>query len=264
MASIWLTYAWNDNTHNDVDFVAQELTRAGVSVKLDRWNISAGGRLWDQISAHIQDPAESDGWVLYASQESLGSEPCREEFALALDRALSTRGTTFPIIGLFNGPVDTSLVPASVKIRLCVSTTDPDWKERIKAAVEGRLPTVAQSVIDPYQVRVYADAKAGGRNYAIEVRPRAGSWSPFFAAIPAAENTTARLSIMHGPSDRLPMGGALFNSGEGLSDDGKWFIMSAQNEATPTQSYYLFVDQMPTQFAFGVHNGQPQHLCRIT
>jgi hypothetical protein len=44
MASIWLTYAWPDNQHRDVDFVAQELGSAGIEVKLDRWNLSAGKR----------------------------------------------------------------------------------------------------------------------------------------------------------------------------------------------------------------------------
>ena len=40
MAMLWLTYAWADNKDNDVDFIAQELVQAGVSVKLDRWNIT--------------------------------------------------------------------------------------------------------------------------------------------------------------------------------------------------------------------------------
>ena len=57
-------------------------------------------------------------------------------------------------------------------------------------------------------------------------------------------------------------GGALFNTGACLSDDGQWWIMFAQNEATPTQSYFLFVDQIPSQVAFGVHNGKPQYLVR--
>jgi hypothetical protein len=260
MATIWLTYAWDDNLAGDVDFISQEIVRAGVQVKLDRWNISAGKRLWDQIANFIQDPKESDGWALYASQASLGSEACREEFAYALDRALHTRGSTFPIIGLFPGPVDTSLVPAAVKVRLCVSTTDPDWKERIKAAVEGRPPSVAHLSVDPYQVRIHQASAGAGRPYAIEVRPRAGTWSPFFAAIPITEKESLNPSIWHGPANRPGSGGMLTNTGECTSDDGQWWIMYAQNEATPTQSYFLFVNKLPTQIAFGVHNGQPQYL----
>jgi hypothetical protein len=101
MAARWLTYAWQDNRDNDVDFVAQEIVTSGVQVKLDRWNIGAGRRLWDQIAAFITDSAQSDAWALYATQNSLSSEACREELAYALDRALHSRGDTFPVIALF-------------------------------------------------------------------------------------------------------------------------------------------------------------------
>jgi hypothetical protein len=138
----------------------------------------------------------------------------------------------------------------------------PDWKERIKGAADGRTPAVTRAPIEPYQVRLHRSPQAGSRAYAIEMRPRAGTWSPFFAACPAAEKEILKPNIMHSPSNRVPSGGALFNTGECLSDDGQWWILFAQNEATPTQSYFLFVDQIPSQFIFGVHNGQPQYLVR--
>ena len=53
MAALWVTYAWADNRDNDVDFVVQELSAAGLTVKLDRWNIVAGRRLWDQFDNFI-------------------------------------------------------------------------------------------------------------------------------------------------------------------------------------------------------------------
>jgi len=261
MAIVWLTYAWDDNGDRDVDFIAQELGADGLTVRLDRWNLTAGRRLWDQISRFIQDPAESDGWVLFATQNSLGSERCREEFAFALDRALSTRGGGYPIIGLFPAAVDIGLVPASVRVRLCVSVTDPDWKERIKAAAEGRAPDVARPRIDPFQVRVHAIAGPPA-SYAIELRPRAGTWTPFFAAIPIAERETARPHILRGAANRVPMGGMLEMAGEVASNDGREWIMFAGNEATPTMSYYVFVQHLPSELAFGVFNGQPQYSLR--
>ncbi|GAH97852.1 unnamed protein product, partial [marine sediment metagenome] len=123
--SIWITYAWDDNADGDVDFAAQELIRKGLDVKLDRWNLTAGKRLWEQIESFIQDPVKSDGWLLYTTQTSLGNEKCKEEFAYALDRALSTRGGDFPVIALFPATVEESLIPAGIKTRLFVSLTDP-------------------------------------------------------------------------------------------------------------------------------------------
>ena len=101
MATVWITYSSVDNPDRDVDFVAQELIGAGVNVKLDRWKMTAGKRLWDQIANFISNRSESDAWLFYATQNSLASEPCREELAYALDRALKSRGEEFPMIAPF-------------------------------------------------------------------------------------------------------------------------------------------------------------------
>jgi hypothetical protein len=36
MTKLWLTYAWKDNEVEQVDFVAQELRKAGLDVRVDR------------------------------------------------------------------------------------------------------------------------------------------------------------------------------------------------------------------------------------
>lgn len=141
MPTVWLTYAWDDNKADDVTFVAQQIQAAGLVVKMDRWVIGAGTRLWEQIENHITNPGLSDVWVIYATQISLGSQACKEEYAYALDRALHTRGGGFPVIALFPTSVDSTLIPAGIRTRLYVSLTDPDWIERIKAAAEQRSGT---------------------------------------------------------------------------------------------------------------------------
>lgn len=259
VASVWITYAWEDNASGDVDFVAQELEQVGISVKLDRWNIQAGKRLWPQIERFIQDPAESGAWLLYATEHSLGSEACKEEFAYALDRTLKSRGGEFPVIGLFPSPVDDGLIPAGIRTRLYVSTTDPNWKERIKAALEGRAPQVDRPQLEPYSLSVHKHTRSGRQCVVIEVRPRAGTWSPFLAAVPLSEKEALNPSIYHGPRGRIPSNSVLFHSGSGPSKDGQWWIMFAQNEATPTQSYFVFCDRPPARLVFGVYQGQPQY-----
>lgn len=258
MASIWITYSWKDNKNQDVDFVAQELTGAGLTVKLDRWNIGAGRRLWDQIEGFIKSPNESDAWVLVATDNSLQSEPCKEEFAYALNRALSTRGAEYPVIGLFLGPVDDELIPAGIKTRLYVSVTDPDWKERIVAASEGRGMKIGSPSVEPYHLKVHRGL-SGGKTIAIEVRPRAGVWAPFIAVIAGDEKDEVCPSIMIGPRDRPTGTGMLLNTGEGVTEDGKMWVMTAGNQATPTESYYIWCKQLPTKLVFGVDGGQPQY-----
>ena len=254
MATAWLTYAWADNDDDDVDFAAQELVRAGVQVKLDRWNLGAGRRLWEQIGYFIQDSDECDAWMIYATQHSLSSEPCREELAYALERALDSRGEAFSVIALFPAAVDTDLMPPALSTRLCVSLTDPDWKERVKAAAEHRAPNIRTELVEPYLIEFHRNSA----RFFIEVRPRAGTWSPFFAAIPVAEKDDVDPSITPGPRGRVPGAAMVVGSKEFLSEDEMWWVMSADNQATPIESYYLQCKRLPSVIRFGELAG-PQY-----
>lgn len=232
MAKVWITYAWKDNENQDVDFVIQELRSYGLEVKTDRWNIQAGKRLWEQIAEFIQNPSECDAWLMYVTENSLGSEPCKEEFAYALDRALSNRGNEFPVIGVFPASIDQNLIPPGIKTRLYVSLTDPDWKERIKASAEKRTPNINSPNLDPFYIQTHQVKRGEKDGFAIEVRPRAGAWCPFIAGIPNGEKEKVNMSIMHGPRNTPNQGGVLFSTGEGTTDDGNWWCCFAQNEAT--------------------------------
>lgn len=256
---VWLSYAWTDNKQQDVDFLAQELEQTGLQIKLDRWNISAGSRLWEQIENFISSPLESDAWILVATQNSLASEPCREEFAYALDRALTSRGTHFPIIALFLDQVDAALIPAGIRTRLHVSATDPDWKERINAAVEGRQHVSNRHPVTPFYLKVHQKAS----RFAIEVRPRAGVWAPFIAAVPLTEKDALKPSIMIGPRDVPTDSGMLMNCGEGPSQDNSMWLMTAGNQSTPTQSYYIWSNSLPSEIIFGV-NGRGSEQYKAT
>lgn len=252
MATIWLTYAWADNAHGDVDFIAQELERKGLTVKLDRWNIGAGQRLWDQIDNFIQSPSESDAWLMFATQASLGSQPCREEYAYALDRALGARSGAFPVMAVFQGQVDPKVLPAGLRTRLCVSLTDTDWAERIAASAEGRAHEASRAVVEPFHLTQHARADGG---VDIEVRPRAGSWAPFTAAIPQAEQARVKMSLSRGGAGgNFRRAGVMIGVNWGTSDDGKWFFWESQEEATPTMSFYIHCEQLPTTLCFGVNN----------
>jgi hypothetical protein len=257
--TVWLTYAWADNRTGDINFIVQELQKVGLAVKLDRWNIAAGRRLWDQIDSFISDPAQSDAWLLVATPASLASEACKEEFAYALDRALRARGGDYPVIALFPGTVDASLIPAGIRTRLYISLTDPDWKERVASSTERREARISTPALMAFDLQIHRNVP-GGREFAIEVRPRAGSWQPFFAATPLAEKDVVRPSMLPGPKGRPPEVGMLTMTDAGPSTDDNWWVIYAGNEATPTTSYFIFCDSLPTRLVFGVYEGQPQYV----
>jgi len=254
MGTLWLTYAWDDNKSKDVDFVAQELRSVSIDVKLDRLNVGAGKLLWEQIDDFISNPDQCDAWAIYLSQSSLSSKPCREELAYALERALSQRDEAFPLIGISNVGVDSSLLPGPIKTRLYVSTTDDDWKERVKAAVEGRPPNIIAPPVNPIAI----SAVAWGTYFIIELRPRAGSISPITAAVPIAEKDHIKTHFMGAPGAKKHLGG--MSQGKAApSADGKWWTIVEENEAaTPTRSFYLQCSEIPSQIVFGAVGGKQQ------
>lgn len=263
MNKVWLSYAWTDNEDNDVDFIAQELERSGIDVRIDRWKLGAGKRLWEQIEGFICNESESDAWILFTTTKSLNSEACKEELAYALDRTLNSRGKEFPIIGLFPSTIDNDLIPAAIRTRLYISLNDTDWKERILAAVQGTTPSITRPSIRPYAIS-YHDFRVDGHIFkVVEIRTRAGSWTPSFVGIPYVEKSYVNPKYKYGPRGVYDLSTVKYHCGEGESEDGNWWLMFASNEVTPSTSLYLICDVLPTKFCFGIYNGIEQYIVDI-
>ena len=257
MATAWITYAWKDNEHGDIDFIAQELMREGLAIKLDRWNLQAGRRLWEQIEIFITDPKQCDAWIMFATQNSLASESCREELAYALDRALSSRGGTFPIIALVPSHAEGGLLPASLKTRLYVDLSDPDWKSRIISAANNSQHAVSAPELTPYVMQIHPPPPTF--QLLVEVCPRAGVWYPFATCVPVREKDEVGLALRGGPRGFIPpLEGLNIAGGTGVSDDGQWYIETGYQAASPTHSYFLFYKKIPSTIAFGQMNTQGQ------
>ena len=253
MYTVLISYDPADNLDNDVDFAVQKLEEAGLSVKAAEWSIHAGSRLWQQIAHFITSQAESDAWLLYATPRSLGSEACKEEIGYALTRALETRGKSFPIIGIFPGPIDENLIPAAIKSRSSVSLTDSDWVEKVQAAAEGS-PTVRKNVIDDYALQVHDFKDGQGRHRkVVEVRPRAGFWAACFMAVLMSEKGCLNPNILSGSRGQVPQV-SMTSTAETDGTDGHGnhiFALICYNGASPTQSCFLVCDQLPSLLQFG-------------
>jgi hypothetical protein len=261
MLKLWLTYSWKDNEQQDVDFIAQELRGVGIEVKLDRWNLVAGQRLWEQFDRFITREEESDAWMIFATPNSLGSEPCREEVAYALDRALSKRGVGFPVIGLFAGPANLDLFPAALRTRLCVNIEDPDWKERIRAAYRREAPTVQSVNLAPYFVAEHRVPEG----VMIEFRPRAGIWIDFTVAVPLSDVAKLRWVAIGAPGRPAQPPGGMRTSGvspfkfndSGPPEDVK-FVRCIGSNASPAASGFALFTERPNAVVFGPADG-PLH-----
>jgi len=233
---LWLSYSWKDNVDDDIDFIASEIEKKDITVKLDRYVLISGQRLWSQIESHIVNPSECDAWGIFLTQNSLSSEAVREEIAYALDRALNTRGAVFPLIGINSGGVDRALVPVSISSRLYVDLTDRDWLERVVSGVRGHSPQLERAELMPVLFKEY---EIYGRS-CIEARPRAGRWFPGIIAVPEDEWHCVDIVIC-APAGKATMSGETSSQkyiGQG-PDGRRWRGIQLNKNITPLYSLYL-------------------------
>ena len=156
---------------------SEELAKAaGLNVKTTTAGTSRAGRsssgtrISEVHSRASNDKCQTPVIVdLHFRRQAWVASVADEEYAYALDRALNTRSSVFPVIALFPATVDNELIPAGIRVRLFVSLTDPDWKERIAAAAENRDLDIDRPKLDPYAIAVHELPDSG---FAIEVAAR--------------------------------------------------------------------------------------------
>lgn len=188
--SLWITYSWTDDKDGDFSFLVQELRAVGIDARFDRITLIPGQRLWQQLGDRItKDPL--GGWAYLITPNSLASEPCREELAYALDRALHTRGGDFPLIGLLQGGVRIQDVPPALRVRLCVSLASPTWKEEVLAGLQRRPPEHTPEPQSTYVWNIQRNFGGQQGTIAIEVRPRFGELPYWRIAVPEGSSITA-------------------------------------------------------------------------
>lgn len=247
---LWLTYAWIDNEDRDIDFIVQELDKAGLDVRFDRRNLVPGRRLWSQIGGFITDPAECDAWGIILTSNSLASQACVEELSYALDRALEAKDGDFPIFGLMHR-INAQSLPPALKIRLNIPLENNNWVQQTMSAVERRSPGLPITGLDEWLFKEHQTPDG----YALEIRPRFDRVSPFAVAVDIQEKKSGNVTACYpGPADQVPQGATMFNSinsATTLTDGTTAWCWGADNEANSATSYYLFYKKKPQRIWFG-------------
>ena len=251
---IWLTYAWKDNEDRQIDYVIGSLKSQKLEVGYDRARLIPGQRLWPQLDAAISDP-NLDAWAIYATKESLNSEPCLEELAYALDRALRTRGASFPIIGIFPEPIDRSLIPSALATRLYVTLQDPDWAEKVAAGVTLTAPKTTVRPVPACLLKAY---EQNGK-LIIEVRPRAGRWLPCLFLVPNDERDKL-LSVQYAPAERLPQVTLTLGISPVQGDDGKYSGFRIEQAVDNLNSIFATLSSSPSSIVVGQQGEELIHI----
>ncbi|QLH40078.1 MAG: toll/interleukin-1 receptor domain-containing protein [Defluviicoccus sp.] len=198
---LWITYAWIDNEDNNIDYIVNELEKSGVNPIYDRRALIPGQRLWEQIGKNISDESSVDAFSFIITRNSLASEPCKEELAYAVERALEARGDKFPLIGLMHC-VRKGDLPRALSVRLCVPLSAPDWVGQVVAAVNRQPPPYRPADVGPYVVKIH-DADSG---YWIQITPRVEHVSPAIVCVDLADSRNIQ-NVFCAPAGEVPGSG---------------------------------------------------------
>lgn len=247
MKNLWLTYAWVDNEDLDIDFIVQEIEKSGkIRVNLDRRHIIAGYRLWDQVGAGIS-ASTCDAWSIAVSKASLESQPCQEELAIALDKALRQKGMTFPLIGIMLEKIDSELVPPAIRTRKYVSITDPTWLEQLSGAVlnTSHPDPLAKNIV-PFTIRLIEHPSVWK---IVEISPRAGTMVPVGAMVPIADKNCLG-GVITGTRGYYSGAGVTFGHMDGPTSDGLNYIRTISNPIDPSNSLHIPLKACPSRLWF--------------
>jgi hypothetical protein len=247
---LWIAYAWKHNEDEDIDFIVQELDTTDLDVRFDRRNLIPGQRLWTQIGGIITDPDEWDAWSIVLTHNSFKSEPWIEELSYALDRALSTNGSEFPLFALLHG-ISASQLPPALKIRLYIPLENNNWVDQVVTAAYRKLAGFTPSGHDECVVLKHSTADG----IALEIHPRFERISPFAGAVDYDEKASGNIMrCSPGPAGKVPSGHVAHNrldSETTLTDGTRAWVWGADDEANSTFGYYLFYKLCPKRVWFG-------------
>lgn len=244
---LWITYAWQDNAGRNFDFLIQELEKAGIDTTFDKVALVPGKRLWEQIAARIEDPT-LDGWAILLTRQSLKSEPCREELAYALNRALSTKGAGFPLIGLMD-QIESDEVPAALKARLMIDLRDHKWPQQVLAGLKGVASEKSLSPVTRYSWE-YAPNFQGSNSIAIKVRPRFGelrNWRFIYSE--GAEPLDWGIGPPKNPIMTMVVNGRLRHN---VSGEIVTYVGAGDSINPGYGCYIVFKEPLPKTIGFGI------------
>jgi hypothetical protein len=194
------------------------------------------------------------------TENSLNSQPCQEELAIALDRALRTRGGDFPLIGIFPAPIDRALIPSAIATRLYVNLRQSDWADLVAAGAQKRKPGAATNAVTPLVAKFH---EMGGQPV-LEIRPRSGRWYPCIVGVPKNGPLKIR-NVMPGPSGGPPPSAGQVSMGDAPSESPAWSFETVLEAIDASKSLYVwFEGPLRGEIICGSgQEGEKQHVLKL-
>jgi hypothetical protein len=246
MKTLWITYAWTDNEEGDFDYLVQELNSHNLNCSYDRVALIPGKRLWEQIAEKILN-SKTDAWAYLITKNSLDSEPCKEELAYALDRALSSKETGFPIIGLVHN-VPFNQIPVALKARLCVSLKDPNWRQQVIAGVNSRAPEIEPETQEKFKINIHSFPNG---DTAIELKTRFEELRNWRMAVPSSVIIKEGGTGISGSYNINSVANSYVEGTVDIGTEKCKYIGTGDPINSSTSAYLLVEGPLPHFFAYG-------------
>ena len=231
MATVWITFATEDNVDGDIDYLAQEIGRCGWKTRQHPMFPGEDDKLERLMPAFLARPEQSDAWIFYGSENAL-AHGRNERIAGLVQRAIDARGS-FTRIGVFPGAR-----MASLDLTHRVSVDDPAWRNRIGEALGCDLTRTSSEGLPSYVAKILP-ATTEPYRYSFECRPKMGRWNSFVFAVLPEERARVGPAI---PTEDVE---------QKFSDDAEWYMQVARRAATPNAGYSVLLRELPTRMAFG-------------
>lgn len=232
MATVWITFATEDNTEGVIDYLAQEISRCGWKTRMHPMFPGEDEKIDRLMPAFLARPEQSDAWILFGSVKALEhGRAARIEGAIRT--ALGARGE-FTAVGLFPGARD-----ARLQLSHTVGVHDADWRQQLGSALGCDLMQTSGGALPSYVANVNLLSGSEYR-YSFECRPKIGRWEEFLFAVPPED--MARVAPKMAFETAVE---------EGFSDDAEWYFQISRRPATSDKGYSVLMRELPKRLAFG-------------
>ena len=128
---LWVSYPWIEKKERDFQFLMPLLQDEGIEAAFDSVELLPNVHLWERTKERLLS-IDFDGWLYVLTHQCITRKDCADELVSAMDLAIRSMGTKFPMVGLVHG-IPTQYVPLKLRARPCIPLNEPDWNKQVSS-----------------------------------------------------------------------------------------------------------------------------------
>jgi hypothetical protein len=251
-ARLWISYPWIDREERDFTYLVSQLKDSHIEATYDSFQLLPNTHLWERTVQRLRGIG-FDGWLYILTHQCFTRRTCTDELTAAINQALQHLGPGFPMAGLMYG-IGTQQVPPMLRVRPCVSLTDPNWKQQISEVLKCHTPQIKKGLMreeTQFSWTLHPNYCGDPSMTAVEVSSKGESIQYWRFAIPKSSRA---IGWGQGPSGGHKISHVRCSEAMGTGKHGNhevaWF--GAESSISVTESAYaVFSEPLPEFIGFG-------------